>query len=144
MGYKDPDKQREYQRKWIANRRATYLLGKVCIDCGTKEDLEFDHLDPSTKWKHNFWSYSPKRIEAELEKCVVRCKTHHLEKTLKNKETSKFGENNSRVTETDETVSLARELYESGLTAKEVSDELGLNYKTVWDWLHRTRRSDTI
>lgn len=143
MGYTG-DKKRAYQREWIANRRAKYLIGKSCVDCGTTENLEFDHIDPTTKWKHNFWSYREEIIQAELEKCVTRCKTHHLEKTLKNKETSKFGEDHPQSKVSDEVVSEARIMYSSGMSPKDISRELGLNYKTVWDWLRANRRSDTI
>ena len=87
MGYSDKEKQREYQRQWIAKRRAKYLEGKSCAFCGSSENLEIDHINPEEK-KLNpsaLWSLAennPKRI-AELAKCQILCDVHHAEKTLK-------------------------------------------------------------
>src|SRR5664280_3914716 len=33
MPYKDPEKQRQYQREWKAARRVEWFKGKVCVDC---------------------------------------------------------------------------------------------------------------
>jgi 5-methylcytosine-specific restriction endonuclease McrA len=78
--------KREYQRNWIANRRAEYFLEKWCAHCGSIEDLELDHIDPETKEypPASLWSMSdgnPKKI-AELAKCQVLCEPCHLIKTL--------------------------------------------------------------
>lgn len=77
MPYKDPEKQREYQREWHARRRAAWLLDKACVDCGSALELEIDHVDPSTKVHHNVWSWATERREDELSKCVVRCADCH-------------------------------------------------------------------
>ena len=73
MPYKDPEKQREYQRQWMADRRAEWFSGKSCVDCGSTEALELDHVDPSIKIDHKVWSWSLERREAELAKCEARC-----------------------------------------------------------------------
>lgn len=75
--------QREYQRQWIAKRRADYFDGKSCVNCGSLDKLELDHIDPSTKIDSHIWSWSITRREEELVKCQVLCHTCHLEKTLK-------------------------------------------------------------
>lgn len=80
MPYKDLAQQREYQRQWMANQRAVFFAGKSCVDCGSAEDLELDHLDKTTKADHRVWSWSSKRRQAELEKCVVRCDACHNER----------------------------------------------------------------
>lgn len=86
MPYKDKEKQREYQKKWIAQRRRDYLLGKECFNCGSKEDLQLDHIDPSQK-RYNpaqLWGMSElneNRI-AELDKCQILCLPCHEEKTF--------------------------------------------------------------
>jgi len=49
MGYSDPVHQRDYQRRWVAARRATYFKGKCCSTCGTTEELQLHHLDPAEK-----------------------------------------------------------------------------------------------
>lgn len=83
MPYKDPETQKAYQRNWVAERRALWFRDKVCAVCGTKNDLELDHIDPSIKWKHSIWSYSWAKIAVETAKCQVLCHYHHWEKTKK-------------------------------------------------------------
>ena len=82
MPYSDPEKQKEYQRQWAAKRRAVWMSDKKCVNCGSRENLEVDHIDPSKKFTHRIWSYSDKRREEELAKCQVLCKKHHKEKSL--------------------------------------------------------------
>ncbi|QBZ72742.1 HNH endonuclease [Gordonia phage GodonK] len=82
MAYKDPDKQRQYQREWRARRRDEWFADKVCVDCNTTENLQLDHVDPSLKIDHRIWSWSAARREAELAKCVVRCHDCHVVKTV--------------------------------------------------------------
>ena len=81
MAYKDPDKQREFARKWLAQRRSEYLSDKRCVKCGSTTDLEIDHIDPSTKVSHRVWSWSAERRAIELAKCQVLCRKCHDEKT---------------------------------------------------------------
>lgn len=53
--------------------------------CGAENDLQFDHIDPSTKsfdisvGIRDGYSYS--RIEVELAKCQLLCRPHHRVKT---------------------------------------------------------------
>lgn len=75
MPYKDKNRQREYQRKWVADRRDSYTSGKTCEYCG--KPAEDWHLDPSIKETHRIWSWSTDRIETELSKCVPVCKKCH-------------------------------------------------------------------
>lgn len=81
MAYSDPERQREYQRLWMAERRAEYLADKRCVKCGSTEELEIDHIDSTKKVDHRIWSWSKERREVELKKCQVLCARHHLEKT---------------------------------------------------------------
>lgn len=79
------EQKREYQRQWVAARRAEYFDGKACVVCGSTENLELDHINPDDK-KYSpaaLWSMAknnPNRI-AELEKCQTLCSFHHKEKT---------------------------------------------------------------
>jgi 5-methylcytosine-specific restriction endonuclease McrA len=75
--YRDPEAQRAYQREWCRRRRAEFLAGRSCAQCGATEDLEFHHVDPETKLSHRIWSWSKARIRAELAKCVVLCDPCH-------------------------------------------------------------------
>ena len=79
MPYKDPEQQRKYQREWYARRRAAYFADKHCVDCGSTEQLELDHVR-GKKITHRIWSWSKKRREAELKKCEVRCRVCHKAK----------------------------------------------------------------
>ena len=81
MPYADPERQREYQRDWIAQRRTEWLADKSCGVCGSREDLQVDHIDSSKKVSHRIWSWTPERRDAELAKCQVLCWPHHKEKT---------------------------------------------------------------
>ena len=81
----------EYMRAYMANRyikrrkQIIEKLGGVCVECGTTENLEIDHIERSMK---SFgigkaiagWSW--KRLNQELDKCQLLCKTHHQDKTV--------------------------------------------------------------
>lgn len=81
MPYKDPEKQRAFQRGWAAKRRAEWFAGKTCAACGGTDRLELHHLDPTEKESHAIWSWSAKRRETELAKCVPMCKSCHKGET---------------------------------------------------------------
>jgi hypothetical protein len=66
----------------MEKRRNDYFLDKRCADCGSKENLELDHVYRQTKITHRIWSWSKQRQEEELAKCVARCHTCHVKKTL--------------------------------------------------------------
>ena len=73
--------KREYNRVWMAARRAYWFADKFCVKCGSKEKLENHHIDPSTKVSHCVWSWSQQRRDAELAKCEVLCEGCHQNKT---------------------------------------------------------------
>lgn len=81
MPYANREKQKEYQRRWMAIRRAEYLNDKTCAQCGQDYDLEIDHINPELKITHAFWSWSEKRRFDELSKCQVLCSSCHQSKT---------------------------------------------------------------
>lgn len=64
-------------------------LGCKCKICGSTENLEFDHIDPSTKEFTicSKWSSSvhKDKLESELKKCQLLCKQCHLLKTKEQK-----------------------------------------------------------
>ena len=78
-----------YMRTYMLNRyhekrkQAIERLGGQCVDCGATENLEFDHADAKLKSFNiaRIWSYKRERLEVELAKCVLRCKSCHLAKT---------------------------------------------------------------
>ncbi len=72
---------RKYQSQWIQKRRKEYLAGKACVNCGSLERLEIDHIDPKQKVSHRVWSWSESRRIIELQKCQILCHSCHKEKT---------------------------------------------------------------
>lgn len=71
------EEQREYQRKWWADRRLTYFADKECTRCGSKMNLRIHHVDKTIKESHKIWSWCDSRREAELAKCIVLCDRCH-------------------------------------------------------------------
>lgn len=80
-----------YMRERRKSRRIKLiaLAGGKCIECGSVEDLEFDHRDPTTRSFHlsgkaldGKWE----RILEELDKCDLLCRPHHRIKTNANGE----------------------------------------------------------
>lgn len=74
-----------YFRAYMSNRyvvrmaAATEYLGGCCVDCGSRQDLEFDHRDPGKK---EFAitacaSVSEDRFWVEVDKCELRCRDCH-------------------------------------------------------------------
>ena len=87
MPYSDREAQREYQREWWTRRRREWIEEHgPCVDCNGSVDLEVDHDDASAKVTHRVWSWSAKRREAELAKCVVRCHACHMMKSTMNRD----------------------------------------------------------
>lgn len=97
----------EYSRNWHGENRASHneylrtrqkeryhtnrtrfllVLGNECAACGTSKDLEFDHIDPSTKEKKIaglLGRSSEETIMEELVKCQLLCKACHRTKSNK-------------------------------------------------------------
>ncbi len=74
-------KHNEYQRLRIQKRRASYFKDKYCNFCSSIENLELDHIDPKTKVSHYIWAWSLQRIDIELAKCQILCRSCHRNKT---------------------------------------------------------------
>jgi 5-methylcytosine-specific restriction endonuclease McrA len=81
--------RREYIAKYNLNRynkrkaEAIEILGGECIVCGSTEDLQFDHIDPSDKsfTLGKLWSASQEKFLEELTKCQLLCFLCHMAKT---------------------------------------------------------------
>ena len=86
---------RQRQRRLRKRRHAMLIskLGGKCAICGSQENLQFDHIDPDNKDFNIVSNLGSKKMTILLEeitKCQLLCRTHHLEKTSKErKEKSK-------------------------------------------------------
>lgn len=82
MGYKDSEKQSAYQAEWLRRRRdAWFAEHGPCVNCGSTDRLELDHIDPFAKISHSVWSWRKDRRDAELAKCQVLCHECHAAKS---------------------------------------------------------------
>ena len=72
----------------IRNRNnAIETLGGKCVDCGTTENLEFDHKVAGTgdiKICHIL--SSTQKLQEEIKKCELRCNQCHKARTIKQRE----------------------------------------------------------
>ena len=84
---RNKEKIREERREQHKEKRAICLeyLGGKCVKCGTIHNLQFDHIDRTTK-KYEIstkLSYNFDTLKEELDKCQLLCAPCHLEKTAK-------------------------------------------------------------
>jgi hypothetical protein len=85
MPYKDKEKYNEYQREYQKKRARERLamarkrLGGFCVRCGATDDLDFDHIDRTTKVRKisEATNWSMERFLAEVDKCQLLCKSCH-------------------------------------------------------------------
>lgn len=74
----------DYMKRRYKRRREEAIdrLGKTCAECGTTEDLEFDHIEPHLKEVTiaRASSFSEKRWQEELSKCQLLCHDCHVTK----------------------------------------------------------------
>lgn len=77
----------DYKAAWRKRTKelAIASLGSECVECGANIDLQFDHIDFTTK-EFDISAgirdgYSHTRIFAELAKCQLLCLSHHKAKT---------------------------------------------------------------
>jgi len=95
MPLKDREEYNDYMNRYMKDRydrcRSLWIakLGGRCVDCGSTEDLQFDHEDSTTKSfdvaKH-LTSASEAKLVEEMEKCVLRCQPCHHQKSLDSKD----------------------------------------------------------
>lgn len=85
---RNPEKYRIYMNAYMKNRymrrreEALAALGGICNKCGSKENLEFDHINSREKefTLAKASSFSEIRWQKELLKCQLLCRTCHTEK----------------------------------------------------------------
>ena len=80
----------EYMNNYMKERylkrrlKAIERLGGKCINCESKENLQFDHIDPLTKVASiaKMSSMSEEKFWLEVDKCQLLCLRCHQSKTL--------------------------------------------------------------
>lgn len=127
MGYKDRAKKQKYQREWVRRNRQEWIAANgPCIDCGTWNNLEVDHVDATSKVSHRIWSWSKPRREIELNKCVLRCTSCHQTKT-RNSDEKAAGERNGSSVLTEDQVRQLRAYRAEGLSYSQLGVEFGVS-----------------
>ena len=103
MGYKDPERQREAERRWYQRNReqvfarknrkkaelralARQMKSRPCADCGVRYPyyvMDFDHVDGDKEMIISTLVNrgGRTRLLAELAKCDVVCSNCHRERT---------------------------------------------------------------
>lgn len=75
----------DYHRKRRRARRKRFLamLGGICENCGSRRNLQFDHINPSKKhFGVSRYINSPEKfVKKEIDKCRLLCEKCHKEKT---------------------------------------------------------------
>jgi hypothetical protein len=80
------DNAQRKQRRLARKKMAIQLLGGKCVNCGSTERLEFDHIDNDriglrgliSQRLHNKVEF----LLDELEKCQLLCKSCHVQKSI--------------------------------------------------------------
>ena len=79
------EQNKEYMKNYRKKRKLECVikLGNCCKVCGTKDNLEFDHIDSNNK-KFNISDFSKSKIEIdkELIKCQILCHSCHVKKSI--------------------------------------------------------------
>ena len=78
---------KEYHREYWRKRRQEIIdyLGSKCVKCGTTDNLEIDHINPSDKSFHISKRLSLSTQREEVDKCQLLCHEHHMVKTVSEK-----------------------------------------------------------
>lgn len=141
---KDDAWRREYMKKYRHEKAARQkkmalaLLGGKCVKCGTDENLQFDHIDPSTKRFHILQQITGNwaEIEKEIRKCQLLCYACHKGKSAA--ETTErnaiifSGERSVRAKLTDAQAAEYRERFVAGgLTMHAIAAGTGMATKNV-------------
>jgi hypothetical protein len=70
-------RQKQMQRR--KQLHDEFYADKRCEWCGSTEELQLHHVDPSQKDGEIGWSWNKERRDLEIAKCIVLCKKCHFE-----------------------------------------------------------------
>lgn len=90
VALKDKELYRSYMNTYMKERYKQRRLDVIsrlsgkCKHCESTENLQLDHINPTSKYKSiaKLSSASDVIFEAEIKKCQLLCKDCHLEKTI--------------------------------------------------------------
>jgi len=133
---------REYNRKRREQNleRAFAMMGeRKCAHCGSRDNLEFDHINPATKKFAigNQASTSWRRLVIEVKKCQLLCYGCHKTKSAAESaawNTGRFaGENSGNAQLTNKQVAQLRQLFRDDprLTIRKLAKQLDMAEKVV-------------
>jgi len=72
-----------YSKAHYEERRALWFAENgPCVECGSWERLEVDHIDPEQKVSSGFWLWAEERREVELSKCRPLCYLCHQKRSV--------------------------------------------------------------
>lgn len=111
-------------------------LGGCCKSCGSKENLQFDHIDEASKLYNisEMHYHSDRLFYQELDKCQLLCETCHSKKTGKFLSETFVGEYNPASKLTEGTVKYIRENYKARdreFGARALSRKFGVTHPTL-------------
>jgi hypothetical protein len=83
------EQERDYNREYHLERYHARMrefieqLGGKCVQCGSVDELEIDHIDPATKefTIASRWGLPDEAMQKELSKCQLLCYDCHKEKS---------------------------------------------------------------
>lgn len=76
MAYKDKEKQKEYQRKWMQDKRDKFMENKSCNSCPSKNNLTLVNI--KSKGKKFSMSYSNEKLTEKLNNALILCDSCYL------------------------------------------------------------------
>ena len=127
-----------YHTEYYKKRRDQFinLLGGSCANCGATNQLEFDHIDPSTKQFSigKLLNVSYEKALAEVRKCQLLCKSCHKIKTNANKDgydRRAKGTSVATAILTDDIVKQIKDRRAGGATLTQLVKEFGYKKATI-------------
>ena len=130
------NKARQNKRRHRIKQELVEILGGKCAVCGSSSNLEFDHIDSSTKIiaiSDGLASRSEQFVREEAKKCQLLCRTCH------NVKTKRCCDNTSRRL-SDEDYLTIREMYANGdMTQNSIAKIFGISQHHVSTIVNKAR-----
>lgn len=123
----DKSKKNTWSRDHYNKRRLEWIesQGGKCRKCGSKENLEIDHVDPTSKLcqPNAIWRMAKAKREVELAKCQVLCHDCHRAKSAQ----AQLGEGNPNVKLKLEEVKEIRRLHTLGMSQSSIAKQYNVH-----------------